>query len=469
MRSGHFWTLLPGLRRPARRAATAAALLVSLLAAACQQNPLASNYAQHGIGSQLPAGDIEKATTLQNRYFQHLCIQAGLPQPCVLPASSEQAWTLIVRQGMNDIDRRCDAYLEWLDDKKRSKGPLLSQLRDVQSTTTTILAIVDPASAGSLQIVAEAFNLINRSIENYHSRLLDQIESSTINAVVLRARHDFRKATQKNRYSTRPDAEYVLRSYLRLCLPFSIETNINDYSTLGSLGIAPDGENTINQIPVVGATLRADTPDDSFKPLKPSKPGGGQDNGAGNGGIEDQTGFEGAIEQRYSKRGVQDLQNRLCVAQTGKFDQATRAAIGIVEIAIGSGKADGIINTGTEEDVIKAAREGCSGLPTGAANTYEKFHFAADDNGTAADKIKRFQVGLRNCVNIVEQANQRPFEGKPVDAAFESGLLDENLRSSVKYLAVDLVANNKEQAVSSGLLSAEVVQATQNCSFSLRN
>lgn len=439
-----------------RRAAVAFALLL----VGCQSQ----GYLQNGIGSDLSAADIAKATQLQEQYFLHLCKQAGSPSGCALPVSDQTTWTLIVRQGMNDIDRRCDAYLQWLDDRKRSKGPLLSQINDIGATTTSIMFIVDPNSAAALQIVALAFNLINRSIENYHSRLLDEIESSTINAVVLRARHDFRVATRKNAYSSRPDAEYALRSYLRLCLPFAIETNINDYSTLGSRGITPDENNTINQMPVIGAALREDTPDTALDVVKPSKPKGVDVAG------DQATGFQGAIEQRYNRFGVQDLQGRLCVAKTGKFDRTTRSAIGIVEATVGSGKPDGVINTGTEEDVIKAAREGCSGLPTGAANTYEKFHFTADDNSpTAADKIKRFQAGLLNCVNIAEQANQRPFEGKPAEAAFQSGQLDDDLRKSVMYLAVDLVANNKDQALASGLLSADVVAATQSCSISIRN
>ena len=217
------------------------ALMVPLLLSACQD----AAYLQKGIGAQLPAADIAQSTGLQDQYFRHLCAQVGYAT-CDLPTVDRQLWTLVVRQGMNDIDRRCDAYLEWLDNKKRSKGPLIAQSNAISATAQAIIQIVSPGSA-AISIVGIAFGLLNQSIENYQSRLLLEIESSTINAVVLRARHDFRENTAGFSYNTRPDAEYALRTYLRICLPFAIETNINDYTTLGSRGIKVDGDNTINQ------------------------------------------------------------------------------------------------------------------------------------------------------------------------------------------------------------------------------
>ena len=144
---------------------------------------------------------------------------------------------------MNDIDRRCDAYLQWLDNQKRSRGPIQSQIGSIRAATTGIMGVAD-ASATALTVAGLAFDLISKSVENYHSRLLLEVESSTVNSIVLNTRRKFRADFRTNRIQVtdRPQAEFVLRSYLRLCLPFAIEANINNYSTLGSSGIAPTPE-----------------------------------------------------------------------------------------------------------------------------------------------------------------------------------------------------------------------------------
>ena len=210
-------------------------LSLAVFVSACQSP--GNGYLMNGIGAELPARDIESATTLQRKYFNHLCIQAGLGSDgCAFDAFNGQGWTLVVQQGMNDIDRRCDAYLEWLDNQKRSKAPLLSQVNTIKDVTIAVMGFIDPGSSKAIQIVGQAFGLLTRSIENYHSRLLLEIELSTINSVVLRAMGDFRQNFGRRSVASKPEAEYVLREYLRRCLPFAIETQINDLSTLGSRG-----------------------------------------------------------------------------------------------------------------------------------------------------------------------------------------------------------------------------------------
>ncbi len=228
----------------ARHFFTALFLALAALVSACQSP--GNGYLMNGIGAELPARDIESATTLQRKYFNHLCIQAGLGDSgCALDTYDGRGWSLVVQQGMNDIDRRCDAYLEWLDNQHRGKGPLLSQISSIQGATTAIMGLISPGSGAALSIVGEAFGLLRQSVENYHSRLLIDIEPSTRNSVVLRALHDFRVAYGARSVANKPEAEYVLREYLRRCLPFAIETQINDLSTLGSRGIRASEDNSI--------------------------------------------------------------------------------------------------------------------------------------------------------------------------------------------------------------------------------
>ncbi|WP_426232358.1 hypothetical protein [Pararhizobium sp. DWP3-4] len=232
-------------------AVTAAAL------AGCQAGE--QNYLTNGIGSELTGPSLVRTESLQNQYFGYLCRQATSQSYAPNASCQVDSWNLIVQQGMNDVDRRCDAYLQWLDNRKRSKGPWISQIGDTAAATSAVLGQVD-AGTKAITIVGQAFQLLTKSVENYHSRLLLEIESSTINSIVLRGRYDFRSYIQKQRiqFANKPDAEHALRSYTRLCLPFAIEAKVNDFSTMGAQGELPRAGGSFGDLPVVG-TITSNT------------------------------------------------------------------------------------------------------------------------------------------------------------------------------------------------------------------
>lgn len=254
---------------PGLSGAVARCLFLSALFAVVACTPTERNYLRNGVGASLAPSDIQASTQLLDDYFASLCEQSGLlsyasAAACPPPPGSD-AWTLIVLQGMNDIDRRCDAYLEWLDDKRRSRAPMLAQINDMQTATTSIIGLANPASVAAISIVGLAFGLLSSSVENYHSRLLLLVDSSTVNSIVIEGRFRFRRETLDLTYANRPAAEYALRSYLRICLPFAIETQVNDLSILGSRRQVPGRGETIIQspaeVPIRGmGVLRAGAP-----------------------------------------------------------------------------------------------------------------------------------------------------------------------------------------------------------------
>ena len=212
---------------------------VFVLVAGC--TPQQERFAVIGIGANLATPHVERLTKLEEHYFNYLCDQSGLndrsgsnkASACIKSLGLvNDDWTYIVHQGMNDIDRRCDQFLQWMDEQRRIQTPLLAQINDIGSATNAILNVTS-ANEPTISIVAQAFGLLTKSLQNYQD-LLVNIEGSTINSVVINQRHNFRKATANFVYSTRPAAEYALRSYLRICLPFAIKTEVNDYSTLRS-------------------------------------------------------------------------------------------------------------------------------------------------------------------------------------------------------------------------------------------
>lgn len=311
--------------------------------AGCQAGE--QNYVSSGIGSELTAPNLARTETMQNQYFNYLCRQATNQSYAPNATCAITDWDLVVKQGMNDIDRRCDAYLQWLDNRKRSKGPWISQIGDTAAATAVVLGQVD-AGTKAITIVAQAFQLLTRSVENYHSRLLLEIESSTIHSIVLKGRYDFRTYIQEKRikFSNKPDAEHALRSYTRLCLPFAIEAKINNFSTLGANGAQPGADNTLGDLPVVGGFKSAD-------PITAGK---------GTGRIPPTT---ASIQEffglpNFTEKRLNVFQRATCTPIASVVGPRTKAAIAIVEQTLTVNKkaatVDGFLDVNEYRDISEA-------------------------------------------------------------------------------------------------------------------
>src|SRR5262245_38117848 len=175
-------------------ARVAAWLAVAIGVAGC--NALEGQYLRQGIGTDLGSMDVATATELQNVYLDHLCRQtlpfvgAGVPS-CSQEQVPPNAWPLIVQAGMNDIDQRCDAYLAWLDQKKRQNSAILAEISAIRSATDAILnpTITHGVGPRTLAAVAAAFGLATDTFNNVNSLLL-QVDHTTVQAVVFGRRKD---------------------------------------------------------------------------------------------------------------------------------------------------------------------------------------------------------------------------------------------------------------------------------------
>lgn len=440
-------------------------LLLAALLPACQSP--SSQYLMNGIGAGLPAPDMDRAGKLQNAYFNYLCQQAGLvsdpfgsePGKCQVQAMDSGSWNLIVRQGMNDIDRRCDAYLEWLDNKQRSKGPLLNQVRDVQGAVRGIMFAVDPGSTAAMEIVGLAFGLIDRSLQNYNSRLLDLVEPSTRNSVVLNALRDFRREIKDKRlqFGTRPDAEYALREYMRRCLPFAIEAQINDLSTLGSQGVSPREATTIFESPV--ASILSDTPRTSRDPIIRTPK-----NTAGNGGVSGSNNQDGpnlggitSTEKRFELSEVEELQTNLCTSVSGQFDPSTRNAIEKMQAGIGA-PVTGKIEGNTQKAIAFSSPFGCDGY----LDAFEKFHFRPGGTGSSAEQIRLFQASLNKCANRLAAFSGGALALPVTTGELKTGALDSATRDLISFVVMHV--STSESVPAGGALTPKNISAINTCS-----
>lgn len=222
--------------------ATVACVGLALLAGGC--NSLEGRFVREGIGTDLYTPDVVDGAKLQQVYVGYICQQAGLAFDqdgdslvCREPPVS-RGWGVFVQAGMNDIDRRCDAYLTWLDNKRRQIGPIHQQILDTEGATLAIIAasVADPTKA--IAVVAAAFGFASHSFTNFNSRFLFEVEKSTVQSVVLTRQQKYRE-TLPVIIDNRPAAIYALRQYLRLCMPMTIETQINTTVKLFERGGLP--------------------------------------------------------------------------------------------------------------------------------------------------------------------------------------------------------------------------------------
>ena len=229
-----------------RRAIVAGIGLV-LLTGGC--DALDRRYTRHGVGIDLHTSEMADGMRLQEFYAGYVCRQAGLPFSdaggtlvCGLPPVS-RSWAAFVQAGMDDIDRRCDAYLAWLDNRRRGTGPIHQH---------------------AIAVVAAAFGLALHSFTKFNSRLLFEVERSTVQSAVLTMQRSYRQDLPAI-IDNKPAAIHALRRYLRLCMPMTIATQINttkrfERDGLTGLAAAKASPKTVRTSTIKKARVAASTP-----------------------------------------------------------------------------------------------------------------------------------------------------------------------------------------------------------------
>lgn len=204
-----------------------------------------------GVGSTLAYSGMQNQTIAQESYVNLICKQAG-----AVGGYCPDNWRNFVLAGMNDIDERCDAYLSWLDERRRLNSPIQKQIADTSTVTATIMA-ASSAPGQAIGIVAAAFGFARNSFDNSQSRLLMEVNHSTVQTIVLSSQDKFRKQLNGVTVDNRPLAIYVLRQYLRLCMPYTIENEINTTITTYQLGGADALRNAEDNPLIAISSLRS--------------------------------------------------------------------------------------------------------------------------------------------------------------------------------------------------------------------
>lgn len=200
------------------------ALLLCALLAGCGDPDVLLN----GPGTALYVSDTAERVRLEQDYFRLIC-NGSCPD-------RSDVWLKAVYVGLNDIDDRCDAYITSMRRAKAEGDSYISLLTRTASTTDVILgqALDKKTDARAISIVQAAFGLGLQGLSGYYSRLLLAIPPPTVHQIALKRRTAFRTdlqkavATNSGTIRTRADAYFVIRSYLQICSPQSLEASIEE-------------------------------------------------------------------------------------------------------------------------------------------------------------------------------------------------------------------------------------------------
>ena len=211
-----------------RRIVAVMAFVAMALAAAGCNFVTDEKYFREGAGADLYSSDAANQLDLQNQYIVYVCEQAGLATAAGTCGATfdPPTWALFVQAGMNDIDQRCDAYLTWLDAERRNRAPVLAEIASIGGATAGIMTVAG-AGPKALGIASAAFALASDSYSHWNSRLLLAVEQSTVQEIVINRQQQYRATIADAFVPDRAYAIYLLRNYLRICMPITIETEIN--------------------------------------------------------------------------------------------------------------------------------------------------------------------------------------------------------------------------------------------------
>lgn len=395
-----------------------------------------------GLSPIPKAETIEESTNNQNHVFEQLLRRAGaefcITDPkknsmkCTAPNDDDPHWSKIVEAGFGFVDEQCEQYIDALFWYNRFRNTTSKQLSITGAATASIMGIVD-SSAKAIAVTAAAFGLSSASFDNLTANVLFELEPSGVKSLVDRSKATYRSAlgqrvdaTTKNVARNRPEAMSLIRGYLSLCLPASIETQVNNAvaatdfevedptlpgSIVPKLQRVNRGENQARKL------IRAETELRLLRPKGPINPTEKAPSGIKNALTR--------IEVGLSRSEGQKIQEALCVVGDGDFGKIgsnTREAIKLYQVAKGIPEAelDGRLNKpGFRDSLINAGR--CLGTNANYLNAYERFLYW---NSTEIRKLQgRINKELTN-LDLTPSLPSSPF----------SGIFDRETRAAIKQL-----------------------------------
>ncbi len=208
--------------------------IISLGLAGCNELAL-----RKGPAPILDVTSVQTAATNQGTIIYALAQDAGYAHP----EMGGIDYYRVAEAGFNYVDDQCSAYFDTIFFLDRERSQLKSGLAAASSTTAAILGVTN-ASTLSLSVVASAFGLASAGTDILAGTYLYSLPPATTQGLVNKLQIAYRDAAARTRADiTTPTAAYhQIQSYLALCLPPTIETEVaNQVNAATAVGVSVAG------------------------------------------------------------------------------------------------------------------------------------------------------------------------------------------------------------------------------------
>lgn len=147
-----------------------------------------------------------------------------------VPMVPHADWYFLVPAGFSYIDEVCNTYIRALYDLDRDRDRIKSGLVLADKATSAIMGATG-ASTKAIQIAAQVFGLATNGTDVFVDRYEFKVEPAIVFLTLEKFRVQFRSdvASLSDTIRSPGQVMVVLRKYLLLCQPTSIEAAINGY------------------------------------------------------------------------------------------------------------------------------------------------------------------------------------------------------------------------------------------------
>ncbi len=194
-------------------------------------------------GTKFDSKELTRYVENQNEVYKQLKLLAGFDNS---EPSSTSDWQRFIRAGISYADDKCEVYMGSIFDLNRARNATTNQISLLSAATAGVLAAAN-AAAKEVTITAIAFGLAGASVDNIANSFLYDLEPSGVRSLVEGLQNLYVSKMDSNVNDKTVAFDYI-RGYASICVPASIEAEINN-SVKTATGDAEPG--TATSAPIV--------------------------------------------------------------------------------------------------------------------------------------------------------------------------------------------------------------------------
>ena len=191
--------------------------------------------------------DVTRFVAGQDAILAEFATLAGVSMP-----GPTGEWRPIIDAGIHYADVRCDRFMDSLFWFNRVRETTSRQIQYTGAAVSAALAVVQ-ASVNAVGLTPLGFAFLDQTVNNFGAGLLFNLNPSNVRTIVERKQEAYLRGLSAS-YTSRAIALQVIQNYAAICLPPSIETEVE-------LAISTQEYKANPIIPTAPATTGGETPE----------------------------------------------------------------------------------------------------------------------------------------------------------------------------------------------------------------